>query len=241
MAELASKYSLPTEVAWEIMTDTLSASLSAKSGCQVVVSVSVGEVRASFLGEGPFPDSKMKQLGGTFGKDLKSFRQDLEKAFAYRSAREALTIFRPLIYRVALGEVVNLDENGGLTVEIENGGYADGKVAAYCDLSDIPLRERGHLRQADRRWFYVKSAKVVHLHDMPRLDVRLSRRSKRLLELLLVNEMVSRGRCIAMPRIRCIHRIPGSKSQVKSSVEVDKAILAAVGRLLGGEIIHVVD
>jgi hypothetical protein len=240
VAELASKHSLSYDTALEIMTDTLSASLTAKAGRQVVVSVSDGEVRVSFFEEGPFPDSKTKGLVGAFGRHIKSFLIDLETAFALHAAKEALVVFRPLIYRAVLGEVVNIDEKGGLTVEMENGGYADGKVAAYCDSSEVSKKERGKLCKADRRWFYVKCARVAYLHGLPRLEVGLSRRSKRLPVLLLTEELTGRGGCIARPRLRCVYRKAGVRSDVSSNVPIVRDILAKVGGLLGGEIIRVI-
>lgn len=238
--ELAEKYSLSTDAALEITAETLSAALSSRAGCQVIVKPSGDEVRALFLGDGPFPEAKEKGLGGMFGNDLKHLRNDLERAFARRAARDALTMFRPLVGRAVLGEVVKLLDDGGLLAEVENGGYDGGKVTAICEKREVMVKERGSGRMNERLWFYVKSAKNADHQGLPRLDVRLSRNSMRLPELLLVKELLGRGKCVAAPRVRCVRRIAGVRSEITSSTPMDKEILRTVGILLGGEIIHVV-
>jgi len=239
--ELAEKYSISEQAALDLATETISATLSARAGCQATVTVEDGLALARFHRDGPFPEVMETGLGGLPRNIVKTLRIALEKAFAQRAARDALVVFRPIVGRAVLGDVVKALDDGGVLVEIENGGYSDGRVTAFCGRADVPLRERGKLAPPQKQWFYVKSARVADHQGLARIEIFLSRTSARLPELLLARALMVHGKCVTLPLLKCVRRIPGALSEIESSMPLDKGTLAAVGMALGGEIIRVVD
>lgn len=230
IVELAEKYRLSAEVTRDILESTLSEILTLEMGHQVAVTVAGEVVHALHYGDGPNPNVIHRDLTGSFQGDMKGMRAALENAFAAKAARMHFDALNPLRNKTVLGEVAKVEERS-LWVEVSEPAYSAAKVTALCGKRDIPPREVKRISLGDRLWFYVKSVRMRRYLDTTRVEVELSRTSIKLPEQLL---------CAAgAGDVRCSRRIAGWRCEVTSPKPIQKKVLQDVGKLLGGEFIHV--
>jgi len=100
------------------------------------------------------------------------------------------------------------------------------EVAGICPVAQQPPGERGNYRRGEARFFFVSSVRLLGRDKTPRIDIRLSRASRRLPEMLLRMET-------GMTGISCIRRIAGRISMVAARERLPREAILAVAAELG--------
>jgi hypothetical protein len=128
------------------------------------------------------------------------------------------------------GKVDRVRENGSLIVLFRvDELFNQREISGTCPLSQQPPRERREYHIGDSRYFFVAKVRLVCLagrEKLFRVDIRLSRTSRLLPELLL--KMKSE-----IVEISCPRRIAGRISFVISRERLPREIVLAVSAELG--------
>jgi len=226
---VADKYRLPAEITRKLLEISLSESLTEAFGRRVIaLFTKCGLQIYRECGE----EEKLERLPlPLLGKELVQkclFR--VEIALQSRKALLDQGYLNTLRGSVLRGVIDKVLDDGSLSILF----YLDElfncrEIAGTCPFSQQPPRERGHYRPGDPLFFFVSRVHLVGREDVVKVDVRLSRTSMRLPELLL--RMKS-----GMGEIWCVKRIAGRLSILTARQRVPGEAISAVARELGERI-----
>lgn len=103
------------------------------------------------------------------------------------------------------------------------------EITGACPVSQQPRQERGGYREGDTRFFFVSAVRLVGREALFRVDIRLSRTTRRLTEVLLKMET-------GLGEIRCVRRIAGKISLVAARERLPREAILTVAAELGERI-----
>lgn len=229
--EVAEHYRLRPEEARKLLERTLSESLTEALGKRVIVYFSGGSL------------SIYRETGGEGEKGLEAFSPHLLRKELVRRCRylvEAELQKRKAIFEhgylkalrgsVVRGVIDRIRDDGAFSVLF----YVDElfncrEVAAICPLSQQPPGERELYAVGAPLFFFVSDVRLIGREMHFKVDVRLSRTSMRLPELLL--KMQS-----GIGEIRCVRRVAGRISVVVARERLPREAITAVAAELGERI-----
>lgn len=127
----------------------------------------------------------------------------------------------------APGEITRISGNGSLIVTLEIADhYRRLILSGICPLRFQPIHERSSYLLGTVKEFHVTSVVPVMIdHRSSRVRVQLSRSSKQLPQLLLMERSRIYG-------IVCLKRIPGAFSSIVTPTRIPKDIINSVGKEL---------
>ena len=226
--EVAREHRLPAREARALLERTLSEALTEAFGRRVIVSLS-GEAIAIYRETGRNGPEGLERLSP------RQVRKEVVRLCRYRVETE-------LNRRKAIGEYDFLKTLQGAAVKgvvdrVMNDGtlmvlfpvdelFNSREVVGTCPVSMQPPRERGTFREGEARFFFVSSVRLVGREQVLRVDIRLSRTTRGLPEVLLKMETGITG-------IRCVRRIAGKISLVVSRERLPREAILTVATELG--------
>jgi len=152
----------------------------------------------------------------------------MEARLQRRAVLNRFMLFVGIRYSVIDGTICGYDESGDLLVEIRDETCGD-IATAVCEEHEQPPRERGCYRTGDTLPFYVKGIRPEYdPHRMTRLEIKLSRRSPALVELIIQKH--------AGIRPKCTRRIAGAFSNISTERRIPKEVLHKVSKILNERI-----
>jgi hypothetical protein len=226
--EVAREHRLHSGEARALLERTLSEALTEAFGRRVIVSLS-GDDLAIYRETG---------RNGPEGLELLSPRQirkevvrlcryRVETELNRRKAFREYDFLKTLQGAVVRGVVDRVLDDGSLVVLFPvDELFNCREVAGTCPVAQQPPRERGSYRQGEARFFFVSSVRLVGRDKILRVEIRLSRTSRRLPEALLKMET-------GIACIRCTRRIAGRISLVESRERLPREAILAVTAELG--------
>lgn len=139
------------------------------------------------------------------------------------------------IIKKAMNGTIELIENGNLFVHIHGLSDSFEEIIAVCKRESQTPKERREYNKNSVLSFHV-SPSVISVYDgsAPRIQIRLSRTSKKLTEGLIENELVNR--CLDV-EVKCTKRIAGAYSEVMVSHRIPKDVIKHVSDQLKERII----
>ncbi|GMT42902.1 MAG: hypothetical protein IEMM0002_1313 [bacterium] len=222
VGELSAKYNLPEWVVREELEETMSEVLSERFAYPVdVVFLSSGgiEFRSFRYRDGVLKSSKL-DIGLRF---IKPLMLRLIDTLAHRLAAKRIVgdyeRMKSLVHRLVTGCVVNATPGGELYAEV-------GGSIGVCQRRDQPLSERGKYLPGQTYRFYVKRILPLRYGEDSKLEITLSRTSKSFVTRLLEDELAAAD--IFDVKIKCISRIVGGLSRVRSSERIPQKIVRKI-------------
>jgi len=228
VSDLVEKYGLPEEIVREEIERTITMSLTSKLR---------RDIEGFFSEDGSFVvrafrDStagvRAERLRGVPRSVFAAVKKSIEHSLHERSTLKDHGKFSYLANTLVHGTVFNINTAGDLYVMIE-AGLSEG-VVGMCPLRHQPLHERWTYSRSERLPFHVLKVRAVSEDKPPRLNIQLSRTSKRFVELLLQQEIGGHA------RIECVRRIPGVVSVVRSDRSLPREAINRVSCHLGERI-----
>jgi len=226
--EVAKEYRLPAGETMAILEQTLSDALTEAFGRRVIVFLS-GEKMVIYREtvkngreglERLYPRQIRKEV-------VRLCRYRVETELNRRRAIREYDFLKPLQGSVVRGVVDWVRHDGSLAVLFPvDELFNCREVAGTCPEAQQPPRERGTYRQGEARFFFVSSVRLVGWGKVMLLEIRLSRTTRRLPEILLKMET-------GMAGIRCTRRIVGKISLVTSRESLPREAILAVAAELG--------
>ena len=226
--EVAREHRLPAEETRVSLGQTLSDALTEAFGRRVIMSLS-GENMVIYRETGKNGQEGLERL---YPRQIRKevvrlCRYRVEMELNRRKAIREYDFLKPLQGSVIRGVVDWVMHDGSLAVLFPvDELFNCREVAGTCPVSQQPPRERGTYRQGETRFFFVPSVRLVGWDKVLLLEIRLSRTSRRLSEILLKMETGITG-------IRCTRRIAGSISLVTSRERLPREAILAVATELG--------
>ncbi len=230
VSELVEKYGLPEEVVRDEIERAITMSLTSKLGRDVE---GFFNENSSFIVR-VFRDSltgvKAEWLRGVPRSAFVAAKKTIERNLHERAAVTDNGRFSYLANTLVHGTVFNINSAGVLYVRIKT--VAGEDVIGTCSLRHQPPRERGTYVRGDRLPFYVLKVRAASEEDgISRLEIPLSRTSRRFVELLLEREAGNPD-----ARIKCVKRIVGSANVVHSNRYLPRDTIKRVSDELGERI-----
>lgn len=228
VSELVEKYGLPEEIVREEIERAITMSLT--SELQI-------DVEGFFNEDGSFKTRTFREslagiraerLRGVSRRAFAAVKKSIEQSLHERSTIKNHGKFSYLAHALVHGTVFNINGAGDLYVMIE-AGLGEG-VVGMCLLRHQPFHERGTYSRGERLPFHVLKVTAEDEDDLPRLNIQLSRESKKFVELLLKEEIGGDA------SIECVRRIPGVISDVRSDRPLPREAIKRVSHHLGGRI-----
>ncbi|MRR58330.1 MAG: hypothetical protein EG824_08985 [Deltaproteobacteria bacterium] len=222
------EYRLPAGETMVILEQTLSEALTEAFGRRVIVSLS-GENMIIYRETGRNGPEGLERLSP------RQIRKEVVRLCRYRvktelNRRKAIgeyDFLKTLQGAVVRGVVDRVMNDGSLVVLFPvDELFNCREVAGTCPVAQQPQRERGIYRQGESRFFFVSSVRLVGWDKVLLLEIRLSRTSRRLPEILLKMET-------GMTGIQCTRRIAGRISLVTSRESLPREAILAVAAELG--------
>jgi len=159
---------------------------------------------------------------------LLKLRVLIEGRLQRRAALNRFTLFVGIRNSVIDGTICGHDEHGSLLVEVRDETCGD-VTTAVCEEYEQPPRERRSCRMGDTLPFYVKEIRPEYdQYRMTRLEIKLSRRSPALVELLIQKHSGIRP--------KCTRRIAGAFSNILTQRRIPKDVLHKVSKILNERI-----
>jgi hypothetical protein len=224
-------YRLPAGETREILEETLSDTLTEAFGRRVIVFLS-GEKMVIYRETGKNGWEGLERLSPRkIRKEVvRLCRYRVETELNRRTAIREYDFLKTLQGSVVRGVVNRVLDDDSLSVLFPvNELFNCREVAGTCPVSQQPPRERETYRQGEARFFFVSSVRLVDWGKVLLLEIRLSRTSRRLPEILLKMKT-------GMTGIRCIRRISGKISLVESPEKIPREAILAVAAELGERI-----
>lgn len=224
-------YRLPAGETREILEETLSDALTEAFGRRVFVSLA-GENMVIYRETGENGREGLERLSPRkIRKEVvRLCRYRVETELNRRTAIREYDFLKTLQGSVVRGVVNRVLDDDSLSVLFPvDELFNCREVAGTCPVAQQPPRERETYRQGEARFFFVSSVRLVDWGKVLLLEIRLSRTSRRLPELLLKMETGITG-------IRCIRRIAGKISLVESPERLPREAILAVAAELGERI-----
>ncbi|MHC1697593.1 MAG: hypothetical protein AB9919_05930 [Geobacteraceae bacterium] len=226
--EIAREYRLPAGETRAILEQTLSDALTEAFGRRVIVFLS-GEKMIIYRESGKNGREGLERLSPRqIRKEVvRLCRYRIETELNRRKAIREYDFLKTLQGAVVRGVVDWVMHDGSLAVLFPvDELFNCREVTGTCTLSMQPQRERGTFREGEARSFFVSSVRLVGWDKVLLVEIRLSRTSRRLPEILLKMET-------GMTGIRCTRRIAGKISLVTSRKNLPKEAILAVAAELG--------
>jgi hypothetical protein len=130
-----------------------------------------------------------------------------------------------------MGEIRKVAANGEVTVALEvDDHFRQITLTGVCPGRYLPPKERGCFNLGEIRAFLVTSVLSVQKQGRFKVQIRLSRTSKALPEILL-------RQSTGIQSIRCIKRIAGAFCEIETEKFIPKDMIISVGRELKERII----
>ncbi len=217
---LGQKYNLPVSVVEEEIEALLSCMLTEHCGFEVEAVISPEGLKIyGYVERGG--ELKVKSLD-LKQYSLRRFPESLSVALAQRSVLSRYEALKYVSQSVLEGQVVQEQENGDLVVEIQDPG-----LFGLCARRQQPPSERGHYRRGEQKAFFVLAMLPVLADDVPRLEIRLSRTTKKLVEGLFRRQL---GQSHSKAEIKCTRRIAGAFSEVQTTEKLPRALIQSVSK-----------
>ncbi len=226
--EVAKEHRLPAGEARAILERTLSEALTEAFGRRVIVSFS-GKDLAIFLETGRNGPEGLERLSPRQVRKevVRLCRYRVETELNRKKAIGEYDFLKTLQGVVVRGVVDRVLEDGSLMVLFPvDELFNCREITGTCPVSLQPPRERGTFRGGEARSFFVASVLLVGKDQVLRVDIRLSRTTRRLPEALLKMET-------GMTGIRCIRRIAGKICLVTARKRLPREAILAVAAELG--------
>lgn len=224
-------YRLPAGETREILEETLSDALTEAFGRRVMVFLS-GENMVIYRETGENGREGLERLSPRqIRKEVvRLCRYRIETELNRRKAIREYDFLKTLQGSVVRGVINRVMDDDSLSVlfPVEE-LFNCREITGTCPEAQQPPRERGTYRLGEARFFFVSSVRLVDWGKVLLLEIRLSRTSRRLPELLLKMET-------GMTGIRCIRRISGKTSLVESPERIPREAILAVASELGERI-----
>jgi hypothetical protein len=226
--EVAGKYRLPAVETKNLLERALSESLTEAFGKRVIVSF-CGDALSIYRETGSNGAEGLERLSPP------QVRKDVVRLCRYRietelRRRKALIDFdylRTLQGSVVRGVVDRVLDDGTLMVLFPvDELFNCREITGSCPVSQQPQRERGSYREGKTSFFFVSTVRLLGRKNLFRVDIRLSRTTRRLTEVLLKMET-------GLGEIRCVRRIAGRISLVESRERLPREAILAVSTELG--------
>ncbi len=226
--ELSEKYRLQEWIIKDTIEEVVSLSLTKKLGFEVGVMF-----MGSSLDIWTFDDIEAKQISltGIQTSVAEEIKHNITSALLKRSVLEDYDRFKDKIRTVVYGTIIKYHSSGAILVETDS---ISDRVIAICPMSSQTPKERGHYRVGDVLPFYITNIEPVYEKETPKLEIRLSRNSRGLPEGLIKNELIDSNR---EAKVRCIKRIAGAFSEIKSSERIPKKCVKKISDELKERII----
>ena len=226
--DLAEKFSLPDGESKKLLENALSESLTEAFGKQVIVYLS-GNSLSIYRETVRDGSVELKRLPpDLLRKDLiRRCRYFVERELQRRKAIIEFDYLESLRGTAVKGVVDKVRSDGSLLVLFYVDDLFDCReIAGTCPVSQQPPEERGLYAPGDSHFFFVSKVLLVGREKALKVDVRLSRTSMRLPELLL--KMKS-----GVGEIKCVKRIAGRISVVMAGQRLSREAIIATASELG--------
>jgi len=227
--EIAGEYRFSAVEARPFLERTLSASLSESLGKRAVVLISGNDITVyREKGGDDSPVLEQVPLSGLNRKLLRRCRYRIDTELRKRMSQVEYDYLKPLQGTVIRGIIDGIREDFSLVILFSvDELFKRREIIGICPLSLQPPRERGKYRRGEACYFIVAKIRLIRLAEwLFRVDVRLSRTSRLLPELLL--KMKSE-----YAEIRCVRRIAGRISFVVSKERLPLEVIRDVSAELG--------
>ena len=230
ISELVEIYGLPEEIVREEIERAITMSLT--SELQI-------DVEGFFNEDGSFKTRTFREslagiraerLRGVSRRAFAAVKKSIEQSLHERSTIKDHEKFSYLSNTLIYGAVFNINAAGDLYVMIEAG--LNESLIGMCLLRHQPSHERGTYSRGERISFHVLkvTAKDIDQDEPLRLNIQLSRESRRFVELLLKEKIGGHA------RIECVRRIPGVVSDVRTDRQLPREAIMRVSYYLGERI-----
>lgn len=226
--EVAKEYRLPAGETREILEETLSDTLTEAFGRRIMVFLS-GEKMVIYRETGENGREGLERLSPRqISKEVvRLCRHRVETELNRRRAIGEYDFLKTLQGTVVRGIVDRIMDDGSLAVLFPvDELFNCREVTGTCPEGQQPPKERGTYRQGEARLFFVSSVRLVDWGKVLLLEIRLSRTTRKLPEILLKMET-------GMSGIRCIRRIAGRISLIESRESLPREAILAVAAELG--------
>ncbi|MGK7344334.1 MAG: hypothetical protein ACNS63_00815 [Candidatus Nitrospinota bacterium M3_3B_026] len=230
VSELVEKYGLPEEIVREEIERAITMSLTSKLKLDVEGFFDENGVFVAKTYRESLVGVKAERLRHVSRSAFAAVKKCIEHSLHERSTIKDHGKFSYLVNTLIHGTVFNINAAGDLYVMIE-AGLVEG-VVGTCLLRHQPPHERGTYSRGERLPFHVLkvTAKDKDEDEPPRLNIQLSRESRRFVELLLQQETSGYA------RIECVRRLPGVVSDIRSDRSLPRDAIKRVSYHLGERI-----
>jgi len=229
--DLLEKYNIPEEQVADAVETAISCTLSTMFRMDVlvrldrnleVVAINRAHVDAELIQIDPTEISKQGR---------RQIRRQITLELEKRQALHECNHLHSLRGQVIKGEIRKISSNGEVTVALEvDDHFRLLTLTGVCPARYLPPKERGRFNLGEIRVFLVTSVLSVQKRGRFKVQIRLSRTSKSLPELLLKQATELQG-------IRCLKRIAGAFCEIETVKFLPKAAIKAVGEELQERII----
>jgi hypothetical protein len=226
--EVARKYRLPAEEAKNLLERALSESLTEAFGKRVIVSF-CGDALSIYRETGRDDAEGLERLSPHQVRKevVRLCRYRIETELGKRKTIAEYDYLKTLRGAAVRGVVDRVLDDGTLMVLFHvDELFNCQEITGSCPVFQQPRRERGSFREGDTRFFFVSSVLLVGREQVLRVDILLSRTTRRLPEALLKMET-------GIACIRCTRRIAGRISLVESRERLPREAILAVAAELG--------
>jgi hypothetical protein len=230
-SDLLNKYNLPEEQVADAVETAISRTLTTMLRIDVlvrldsnleVIAINPTQVDAQPIKIDPARISKQGK------RQLRhQIRLELEK----RQSLHECNYLQSLRGQVIMGEIRKVAANGEVTVALEvDDHFRKITLTGVCSGRYLPPKERGYFNLGEIRAFLVTSVLSVQKQERFKVQIRLSRTSKALPEILL-------RQATGRQSIHCKKRIAGAFCEIETEKFIPKGIIKSVGRELKERII----
>ena len=227
--EIAGEYRLSVGETKAFMERTLSSSLSESFGKRAVV-LFTGNSLSIYRERSNDDASELEQLSISrlSRKLIRRCRYRIGIELQKRKALAEYDYLKPLQGTLVRGTIERIWDDGSLIVLFSlDELFIRREIRGTCPLSLQPPTERSRYRRCDVRYFFVAKIRLIRLAEwLFKVDVRLSRTSRFLPELLLKSKS-------GIADIRCIRRVAGKISFVVSKESLPRDAIREVSAELG--------
>ncbi len=227
--ELAGECRLPAGEARELLERSLSAALSESCDKRSVVLITGNEIVVyRETGWDNSPELEWVPFGRLSRKLLRRCRYRVGTELRKRTALVEHDYLKTLQGTLIRGTIERIWEDGSLIILFSlDELFIRREIRGTCPLSLQSPTERGRYRRGEARYFFVAKVRLIRLAEwLFRTDIRLSRTSRFLPELLL------KMKCECAD-IRCIRRIAGRISFIVSKERLPREAIREVSAELG--------
>jgi len=229
--DLLNKYNLPKEQVADAVETAISRTFSTMFRMEVLVRLDNKlEVIAINRAQA---DAEPIQIDPTriSRQGKRQLRHQIKLELEKRQSLHECNHLQSLRGRAIMGEIRKVAANGEVTVALEvDDHFRQITLTGVCPGRYLPPKERGCFNLGEIRAFLVTSVLSVQKQGRFKVQIRLSRTSKALPEILL-------RQSTGIQSIRCIKRIAGAFCEIETEKFIPKDMIISVGRELKERII----